>query len=43
MQTWQYTVAFTVLMSLTFLVGCGYGYTFSRNKSRKVPHASRKR
>jgi hypothetical protein len=29
-------------MSITFVAGCTYGYTFSRNKHRKVSHARKR-
>jgi hypothetical protein len=42
MQTWQLTVWFAALMGITFFAGCTYGYTFSRNKYRKAPHARKR-
>jgi len=29
-------------MGITFFAGCTYGYTFSRNKYRKAPHARKR-
>ena len=42
MNTAQLTIAFSLLMVATFAVGCTYGYTFSRNKYRKVSHARKR-
>jgi uncharacterized membrane-anchored protein YhcB (DUF1043 family) len=42
MQTWQLTLWLAALMSITFVAGCTYGYTFSRNKHRKAPHARKR-
>lgn len=44
LEAWQITVWFAALLALMFGAGCTFGYTFSRNKSRRVSHAhSRKR
>jgi hypothetical protein len=42
MQEWQITVWLSALLVVMFAAGCGYGYTFSRNKSRKVAHARKR-
>lgn len=43
-ETWQLSVWFAALLALMFSAGCTVGYTFSRNKSRRVTHAhARKR
>jgi hypothetical protein len=42
LQNWQLTVWLGALMLITFGAGCTYGYTFSRNKFRKAPHARKR-
>lgn len=42
MQDWQITVWLCSLMVAMFAAGCGYGYTFSRNKTRKAPYARKR-
>jgi len=42
MQEWQITVWAISLMVAMFCAGCSFGYTFSRNKSRKVSHARKR-
>lgn len=42
MQEWQITVWLSALMVMMFCAGCGWGYTFSRNKARKAVHARKR-
>lgn len=41
-QNWQITIWFASLLIVTFVSGCTYGYTYSRNKARKAPHARKR-
>ena len=42
MQEWQITVWMCSLMALMFCAGCSFGYTFSRNKTRKIANVRKR-